>query len=87
MDDREVRGGFAPLAWLVRPLGAAVVVAAAALVFALISGDNAASGVVRWIDSGDHSVMVLEGDEEVTIIWVLGDASTSPRQGGAGEGA
>ncbi len=87
-ETRERRGGFAPLAWLVRPLGAAAVVAAAAaLVFALISGDNAAPGVVRWIDSGDRSVMVLEGDEDVTIIWVLGDASTPPRHGGAGEGA
>jgi anti-sigma factor RsiW len=85
---REGRGDSAPLAWLVRPLGvAAAVAAAAALVFALISGDNAAPGVVRWIDSGDRNVMVLEGDEEVTIIWVLGDASTPPRQGGAGEGA
>jgi anti-sigma factor RsiW len=85
---REARGGSGPLAWLVRPLGAAAVAAAAAaLVFALISGDNATPGVVRWIDSGDRNVMVLEGDEEVTIIWVLGDASTPPRQGGAGEGA
>jgi len=85
---RPARVGFVPLAWLVRPLGAAAVVAAAAaLVFALISGDNATPGVVRWIDSGDRNVMVLEGDEEVTIIWVLGDASTPPRQGGAGEGA
>ena len=84
---REGRGGFAPLAWLVRPLGAAAVVVAVALVFALNSGDNAAPGVVRWIDSGDRNVMVLEGDEEVTIIWVLGEASTPPRQGGAREGA
>ena len=85
---RPARVGFVPLTWLVRPLGAAAAVAAAAaLVFALISGDNATPGVVRWIDSGDRNVMVLEGDEEVTIIWVLGDVSTPPRQGGAGEGA
>jgi anti-sigma factor RsiW len=85
---RERRRGSAPLAWLVRPLGAAAAAAVAvALVFALYSGDNAAPGVVRWIDSGDRNVMVLEGDKEVTIIWVLGDASTPPRQGGAGEGA
>jgi anti-sigma factor RsiW len=86
---REGRGAPAPLVWLARPLGAAAAVAvvAVALVFALNSGDNAAPGVVRWIDSGDRNVMVLEGDEEVTIIWVLGDASTPPRQGGAGEGA
>ena len=84
---REGRGGFAPLAWLVRPLGAAAVGAAAALVFALISGDNAAPGVVRWIDSGDRNVMVLEGGEEVTIIWVLGDVSQPPREGGTGDGA
>ncbi|MDH3211758.1 MAG: hypothetical protein OEM05_04655 [Myxococcales bacterium] len=85
----EVREGLAPLAWLLRPLATAAVAAAAAaaLVFALLSGDNAATGVVRWIDSGDRNVMVLEGGEEVTIIWVLGDVSQPPREGGTGDRA
>jgi hypothetical protein len=69
-------------------LGAMAVAAAAALVFVLVSGDNAAPGVVRWIDSGERNVVVLEGDEDVTIIWVLGaDAAASPGEGGSGEEA
>ena len=73
-----------PLPWLLRPLGAAAAVAvAAALVFGLFTGDNGEVGVVRWIDSGDRNVMVLEGDEDVTIIWVLSDGS--PPRGEARE--
>jgi anti-sigma factor RsiW len=81
--------GWAPAGgWWLRPLGAVAVAAAAALVFVLVSGDNAAPGVVRWIDSGERNVVVLEGDEDVTIIWVLGaDAAASPGEGGSGEEA
>jgi anti-sigma factor RsiW len=82
--------GWVPAAgWWLRPLGAVAVAAAvAALVFVVVSGDNAAPGVVRWIDSGDRNVVVLEGDEDVTIIWVLGgDAAAPPSEGGSGEEA
>ncbi len=30
-----------------------------------------AGGGVRWIDTGERSVMVLDDDPETTIIWVL----------------
>ena len=71
-----------PAGWL-EPLGALTAAAAiATLVFALWSSDTAESSVVRWIDSGDRSVVVLEGDDEVTIIWVLGRAAEGAAQGG-----
>src|SRR5262245_5191154 len=43
----------------------------------------AATGVVRWLDSGGRDVMVLEGDPGTTIIWVL-DAPKKPKRDEAG---
>jgi anti-sigma-K factor RskA len=79
------RAGGGLGAWLgsrLRPLGAvAAAAAAAALAFVLLSGDNPTGGVVRWMDSGGKSVMVLEGGEGVTIIWVLGEFSQPLSEG------
>ncbi|MGH0028210.1 MAG: hypothetical protein ACQGVC_00340, partial [Myxococcota bacterium] len=36
----------------------------------------ASGGVVRWIDSGERSVMVLDDQPDTTIIWVLDGATT-----------
>jgi hypothetical protein len=57
--------------------------ASAALVAALLltvpgAEPPVSGGVVRWIDSGSRSVMVLDDQPDTTIIWVLD---------GAGEGA
>jgi len=89
VDARRVeaeRAGGGLAAWLgsrLRPIGAAAAAAAAAaLAIVLLSGDNPTEGVVRWIDGGGRSVMVLEGDEEVTIIWVIGSATESLSRGG-----
>ena len=80
-------GLLAPLGWLVRPLGAAAAAAAAAaLAFVLLSGDNPTGGVIRWMDSGGRSVMVLEGDEEVTIIWVIGLVDLMDPEAGSAPG-
>jgi anti-sigma factor RsiW len=82
--EREGGALAASLQWLLRPLGAVAAVAAAvALAFVLLSGDNAVGGVVRWMDSGGRSVMVFEGDEETTIIWVMGSAERPRSTGGA----
>jgi anti-sigma factor RsiW len=66
--------------WWLKPVGALAV--SAALVWALILGvgseSPSAGGVVRWIDSGGRSVMVLDDQPDTTIIWVLD---------GAGDGA
>ena len=79
----ELRSREPAWAWLWRPMGAAAAAAAtAALVFALWSSDNAHAGVVRWLDSGGRSVIVLEDDADVTIIWVLGDSLDGPERGG-----
>jgi anti-sigma factor RsiW len=65
-------------AWL-GPLGAAAVVAAALVVVVFGSMNRTAPDqrVVRWMDSGGHSVMVLddEADQNVTIIWVLEESA------------
>ncbi len=87
LDAHRVEGGLRSRepawAWLWRPMGAAAAAAAtAALVFALWSSDNAHAGVVRWLDSGGRSVIVLEDDADVTIIWVLGDSLDGPERGG-----
>ncbi len=76
---RIAAGGLAP--WL-RPVGA--VAAAAALVIALAigleSGDTASSSVVRWLDSGSRSVVVWQGDADMTVIWVLDGSSQGARR-------
>jgi hypothetical protein len=87
-----------PLAWvaaLLKPVG--VVAVAATAVLALVRGDgwwgsSARSadpgGVVRWIDSGTRSVMVIEDESGrgATLVWVL---DAEPEEGDAshqGEG-
>ena len=67
--------------WWLRPVGALTV--SAALIAALVLGGTGsappvAGGVVRWIDGGGRSIMVLDDQPDITIIWVLD---------GAGEGA
>lgn len=67
--------------WWLRPVGAlaASVALVAALLLAVPGAEPPVSGgVVRWIDSGSRSVMVLDDQPDTTIIWVLD---------GAGEGA
>ena len=65
--------GFSPSGW-VKSIGA--VAATAAVAGAVFYGGSwqeppAAGSVVRWIDTGERSVMVLDDDPETTIIWVL----------------
>ncbi len=66
---------LSPSGWF-KPIGAVVATAAVAAV--LYSGfwqeAPVAGGVVRWIDSGERGVMVLDDDPEITIIWVLDGA-------------
>ena len=62
------------LGWLGRPAGAAAAAAAAglALVFALSGGEPAGvADVVQYLDPGDNSVMLLQGEDEATFIWVM----------------
>ncbi|MCZ6569661.1 MAG: hypothetical protein O7B23_05825 [Deltaproteobacteria bacterium] len=66
---------LSPAGWA-KPIGALAATAAVAAVFysGLWQEAPVAGGVVRWIDSGDRGVMVLDDDPEITIIWVLDGA-------------
>ena len=70
--------------WL-KPMGA--IAATAAVALAVVYGGSwqetpKAGGVVRWIDSGDRGVMVLDDDPNTTIIWVLDSAAEGAWIGG-----
>lgn len=55
---------------------------AAALAIALVSGETAPSGVVNWVDGGDRNVMVLDGEGDVTVIWVFDPVVEGASRGG-----
>jgi anti-sigma-K factor RskA len=69
----ESGGRRASLGWWMAPAGAMAATALAALAVWWGPADAPVerAGVVRWMDSGGRSVMVLEGDADTTIIWVL----------------
>ncbi len=80
------------LAWLPRlvPFGVAV----AALMVLLLTRfwstppvGYAKGGVVRWVDSGNRSIMVIEDDGQTgaTLIWLLDSANEGAALGGSHE--
>ncbi len=96
--EREAqRGGW--LGWLtggggdLRPLAAAAAVGEAAVALLYDRGGEQpireggapepSPSVVRWIDPGSNGVLLLEGNQRATIIWVLdAPAETSGSRGG-----
>jgi len=74
--------------WLVtyaRPITAVAVAAALALALFLgimESGAPAVPGMIRWMDTGGRSVMVLEDQGDATIVWLLDEGAP---EGGSGE--
>jgi len=74
-------GSFAGLGARVGALAAAGA-AAVALAFVLLTDQTAPHGVVHWVDSGDRNVMLMEGEGDVTVIWVLDSASDRALGGG-----
>ena len=71
--------------WLFRPAGGGLLAAGAAvaaLAMLLLSGETVPSGVVHWVDSGTRNVMVLDGEGDVTIIWVLDPVGDGASRGG-----
>jgi anti-sigma factor RsiW len=85
VEARAGREGGRHWAWWLTPLGAAA--AATAVVWAVVYGGfwgdaHARGGVVRWIDSGGRSVLVLDDDPDTTIIWVLDSAAEGAARGG-----
>jgi hypothetical protein len=71
--------------WL-RPLTAgAVLAAAAAAIFVFLAPpERAEAGVVRWLETEGQPVMVLEGAEGATIIWLMASGSEQARGQGVG---
>jgi anti-sigma-K factor RskA len=86
--EEAVRETGATWSWL-RPAGALAAAALVAVAVWLGTFEAGAPhvGVVRWMDSGGRSVMVLEEDAEsgVTIIWMLEDAVEGAARGGGSE--
>jgi anti-sigma factor RsiW len=93
IDARRAELRAAPQGWLGalpslgRPLGAAAAVAMAVVAVALgwwFGAPSAGAGVVRWMDSGGRSVMVLEEDvsSQLTIIWLLDGSTEGAARGG-----
>ena len=74
------------LAPLLRPVPAAAAAAVLAIAVAIgvTTGDTATGSVVHWLDTGNRSVMVLEDDAEMTVIWVLDGAPEGAMKGGIG---
>jgi len=84
---REWRG----MDWLAaysRPLAAAAVTAALALALFLGIMEDAAPptpGIIRWLDTGGRSVMVLEDQGDATIVWLLDALEDGISEGGSRE--
>ena len=76
-EQRQGRAEWRGMDWLAaysRPLAAAGVTAALALALFLGIMEDAApptSGIIRWLDTGGRSVMVLEDQGDATIVWLL----------------
>lgn len=96
----EQRGGRdewrEPRAWLgmdwlaayARPITAVAVTAALALALFLgIMEDTAPPmpGMIRWLDTGGRSVMVLEDQGDATIVWLLDAPEMGNSEGGSRE--
>lgn len=71
-----------------RPLAAvAVTVALALALFLGIMEDGVppTPGMIRWLDTGGRSVMVLEDQGDATIVWLLDALEDGASEGGSGE--
>jgi len=70
--------------WLMRPASAlAAAAAVVAVALGLLWPEAAERGrVVRWIDGGGRSVMVLDDDPDTTIIWMLDGFAEAASRGG-----
>jgi hypothetical protein len=86
-DRAEVRPGA--LGWIGGRIGAlaAAGALAVALAFALVTDETAPgvrvqNGVVHWVDGGDRNVMLLDGEGDVTVIWVFDAVTERARRGG-----
>ncbi len=88
---RDEWRGWRGMGWLAaysRPLAAVAVTAALALALFLGIMEDAVSptpGVIRWLDTGGRSVMVLEDQGDATIVWLLDALEDGISEGGSRE--
>ena len=85
---RGERLGMDWLAAYSRPIAAVAVTAALALALFLGIMEEAApptSGIIRWLDTGGRSVMVLEDQGDATIVWLLDALEDGISEGGSRE--
>ena len=88
---RDERWDWRGMDWLAaysRPLAAVAVTAALALALFLGIMEEAApptSGIIRWLDTGGRSVMVLEDQGDATIVWLLDALEDGISEGGSRE--
>ena len=87
--ERRERSGMDWLAAYSRPVAAVAVSAALALALFLGIMEDAAvptPGIIRWLDTGGRSVMVLEDDQgDATIVWLLDAPEDGALEGGSRE--
>ncbi len=86
--ERRERSGMGWLAAYSRPIAAVAVSAALALALFLGIMEGAVAptpGVIRWLDTGGRSVMVLEDQGDATIVWLLDAAEDGAVEGGSRE--
>jgi anti-sigma factor RsiW len=87
-DERRDWRGMDWLAAYSRPLAAVAVTAALALALFLGIMEDAAPptpGIIRWLDTGGRSVMVLEDQGDATIVWLLDALEDGISEGGSRE--
>jgi anti-sigma factor RsiW len=88
---RDEWRGWRGMGWLAaysRPLAAVAVTAALALALFLGIMEDAVSptpGIIRWLDTGGRSVMVLEDQGDATIVWLLDALEDGVSEGGSRE--
>jgi len=87
-EDREAPSVGRGAAWWLKPIGAVAATAAVAVAYLYPGASPTApvsGNVVRWIDSGERGVVVLEDDPDSTIIWVMDDAVDGASIGGGSD--
>ncbi len=83
--------GWRGMDWLAaysRPLatvGAAVALALALFLGIMEDGAPATPGIIRWLDTGGRSVIVLEDQDDATIVWLLDALENGASEGGSRE--
>ncbi len=87
-EQRQRQSGLSWLAAYSRPVAAVAVSAALALALFLGIMEGAAAptpGIIRWLDTGGRSVMVLEDQGDATIVWLLDAPEDGILEGGSRE--